>query len=90
MIVNEMARGKGRRNTNIPQSTLVMATMEPTARSMPPVRMTRSMPRLRIPMPETCLSKLAILLEVKNTSETMDDITIIIMHIRIVLYSSRK
>jgi hypothetical protein len=53
--------------------TLARATTEPTERSIPPVRITSSIPILIIPIPETCLRRLKMFRSVKKASEADDE-----------------
>ncbi|MBM2844505.1 MAG: hypothetical protein HW404_2342 [Anaerolineales bacterium] len=51
--------------------TAASATTEPTERSMPPVRITTSIPRLSKPLVTACRPRLLRLRWVKKTSDTV-------------------
>ena len=64
-----MASGKIIRFIKIAKVTANKATMDPTDKSIPPVRITISIPILIIPIPDTCFNKFERFTDVKNTSE---------------------
>ena len=67
-----MAAGMGSpARSSMPETTMAAkATTGPTDRSMPPVRITTSMPRLMSPLVTICRSRLLMLRWVKNTSDS--------------------
>lgn len=73
VMVIKMATGKITILTKIAKTTASNATMEPTDKSMPPVRITINIPILIMPIPETCFNKLDRLIDVKKTSDIIEE-----------------
>ena len=81
-----MAKGKANIFTRNRKCYCQQATIEPTDKSIPPERITISIPILIIPIPETCFKRLLKLTEVKNTSEISAENTTSKTKINMVLY----
>ncbi len=67
-----IARDRGSPPLDMPETmTAASATTEPTERSIPPVRITTSIPRLSMPLVTACRPRLLRLRWVKKTSDTV-------------------
>ena len=89
-MVNTIATGKITIFTKIAKVTANKATIEPTDKSIPPVRITISIPILIMPIPETCFNKFERFTDVKNTSEINAEKISSKTKINIVLYFTKN
>ncbi|GAA3620600.1 hypothetical protein GCM10022397_02960 [Flavivirga jejuensis] len=85
-----MAKGKTIMFTKIAKVTANKATIDPTDKSIPPVKITINIPILIIPIPDTCFNKLERFVEVKNTSEINAEKITSNIKMNIVLYFTKN
>jgi hypothetical protein len=90
ITVRISARGSDIETRKYAIRTLDRARIEPTERSIPPVRITNSIPILIIPMPETCLRRLKMFRSVKKASEIDEEMINRTVNIKAVLYFKRR